>query len=294
VNFGRDAKQRQKRFFIFIACSLFLHLFFLLALPYIDLPKFEAEKNDQLIVDLDPALLQQIAQQQKMQIVESEESPNKEAPKDAKYLGERNQTVEKETKAKSGVTFSKQGGVAQETGRGTQQKFTLKNLAPSQKITPPTKEEGDEYREKIARQHTPEGGQAGAQASSTSDYLNDTKEGDRTLLNTKEFVYFSYYRRIRERLELAWNSRLQATLQQYLVAGRQLATEKNYVTKVIVVLDRHGRITAVQLMEGSGARDLDQAAVDAFNSAGPFPDPPSGLIDRDGTIKIPWSFVLQS
>ena len=36
------------------------------------------------------------------------------------------------------------------------------------------------------------------------------------------------------------------------------------------------------------------AAVDAFNDAGPFPDPPAGLVDQNGQIQIPWDFILQS
>ena len=98
----------------------------------------------------------------------------------------------------------------------------------------------------------------------------------------------------RERLEVAWNSKLRSTLDTYVYGGRRLANDRNYVTGVIVVLDRFGKITAVKVLQRSGARDLDDAAVGAFNDAGPFPDPPTGLVDKNGQIQIRWDFILQS
>ncbi len=79
-----------------------------------------------------------------------------------------------------------------------------------------------------------------------------------------------------------------------MLGGRRLANDKNYITGVIVVLDRNGKITAVKVLQPSGARDLDDAAVGAFYEAGPFPDPPAGLIDKNGEIQIRWDFILQS
>jgi protein TonB len=153
-----------------------------------------------------------------------------------------------------------------------------------------------ERQKRLARQEHNAGGQASADnpGSATNDFLKDVKDGDRTLLNTKEFVYFSYYRRIRERLEVAWNTKLRSTLDGYVYGQRHLANDRNYVTGVVVVLDRYGKITAVKILQRSGARDLDDAAVSAFNEAGPFPDPPAGLIDKDGRIQIRWDFILQS
>jgi protein TonB len=50
----------------------------------------------------------------------------------------------------------------------------------------------------------------------------------------------------------------------------------------------------VQVVSDSGVRDLDQAAVEAFQEAAPFPNPPSGIVDSDGTIKIRWDFILEA
>jgi protein TonB len=229
--------------------------------------------------------------------VESEQSLDSAEPKDARFLGERNQYVKEETKAREVDIFRKGGGQRQ-AGQGGKS-LSLKDLAPSKSITPPTPREIEGYREQrqqMAQAERRRGGPQGGEnpGSATNDYLKDIKEGDRTMLSTKEFVYFGYYRRIRERLEVAWNSRLRSTLDSYVYGGRRLANQRDYVTGLLIVLDRNGVITGLQVLQQSGATELDQAAIDAFNQAGPFPDPPAGLVDEKGEIKIRWDFVLQS
>lgn len=298
---GMDAERRRKTVLIFLGLSLGLHVAALFSLKYIgasaDLPPPAA-----VFVDLDtlPPPATAIPEQEKpspKQIAESEISPDISKPKDAKYLGERDQNVAEETRAKQVDAFRKGGNPSRSGNRG--QSLSLKDLAPkSSVLQPPTKAEMDGYRER-QQERVADAGRAGEQAldnagSATNDYLKDVKEGNRTMLSTKEFVYFGYYRRIRQKLESAWNSRLRNTLDGYVYGGRQLANNRDYVTGLIVVLDRNGNITRVQVLQQSGARDLDQAAIDAFNMAGPFPDPPSGLVDEKGEIQIPWNFILQS
>jgi protein TonB len=62
----------------------------------------------------------------------------------------------------------------------------------------------------------------------------------------------------------------------------------------LVALDKEGRITKVQIIGASGTRDLDEAATKAFNDAGPFPNPPSGLVDNGGQVLVRWDFVLKT
>ena len=50
----------------------------------------------------------------------------------------------------------------------------------------------------------------------------------------------------------------------------------------------------VQVLNDSGIRDLDDAAVEAFKEAAPFPNPPEGIVESDGTIKIRWDFILEA
>lgn len=301
LNPRKDARKNRITW-IFLALSLGLH-FAVLAFLYFT-PSFPpAQPPKAVFVDLNalpPAdAIEPRQKSAQKQVVESEQAESKSEPKEAKYLGERNQDVAKETKAKTVDSFKK-GSAPVLKGNGAKN-FSLSDLAPKNNIpAPPTQAEIDGWKAKQKNQARLEkdSGRPGAPTSeevaATNDYLKDVSDGDRTLLSTKEFVYFGYYRRIRQRLEVAWNSKLRAAIESYVTGGRKLASDKDYVTSVVVVMDANGTITGVQLMQKSGARDLDQAAVDAFNEAGPFPDPPSGLVDKNGEIKIPWSFILQS
>ncbi len=301
LNPGMDAQKKRNGLLLFIGLSLLLHC---LAFVVLFFTKSAAPLAPPKAVFVDLNTLPPVAQpledkESPKQVVETEDTKNPATPKDAKYLGEKSQVAEVETKSRNVDIFRKGGTPSQAGSNG--KTLSLKDLAPSKTVTPPTQQEMDGFRERQrkATQANQPTGRPGEQlvdnaGSATNDYLKDVKEGDRTMLSTKEFVYFGYYRRIRERLEVAWNSRLRSAMEGYMYGGRHLASNKNYVTGVVVVLDRTGTITAVQLMQASGAKDLDQAAVDAFNEAGPFPDPPSGLVDEKGEIRIPWSFILQS
>ena len=132
------------------------------------------------------------------------------------------------------------------------------------------------------------------ETAATSDHLRDLRPGAQTLLNTKEFAYFSFFQRVRGQLEQYWEPGLRHRLEQLYSRGRTLASDTDHSTRLTVVLNGDGTITRILVEHTSGLLDLDQAAVDAFNRAGPFPNPPRGLLERDGTVRIEWEFVLKT
>lgn len=291
-----DAQKNRSPLLIFLGLSVLLHSFFVAGLYFSRWTPMPAEQKT-VFIDLPQLPVRDLVAQQDQarQVVESEKAAETEKSKDAKYLGQYDQVVKEETKARQVDSF-RQGSKSVGAGRSGQA-LSLKDLAPSKAISPPTKLEMEGYKREQKQMADAEtgGGPAAADGSATNDYLKDVKEGDKTMLSTKEFVYFGYYQRIRKQLEVAWHARLQSVVQTSMRGGgRSIASNQDFITGVIVVLDRNGNITAVQLLKKSGAQDLDQAAVDAFNQAGPFPDPPKGLADENGEIRIPWNFILQS
>jgi TonB family protein len=76
--------------------------------------------------------------------------------------------------------------------------------------------------------------------------------------------------------------------------GRSIASAKDRVTQVLVTLDSKGELIKVDILSPSGVEALDAAAVEAFRAAAPFPNPPKGMVEPDGTIKIRWDFVLEA
>jgi hypothetical protein len=116
------------------------------------------------------------------------------------------------------------------------------------------------------------------QVSATDDYLEDVAIGVNTLLNTKEFVFYSFYERIREKLNHTWRLELDNKLEQIFARGQNLNYDRK--TKVEVNLDSGGQIK-------------DQAAVNAFRQAAPFPNPPKGMLDNaNDKVSLRWDFVV--
>ncbi len=126
-------------------------------------------------------------------------------------------------------------------------------------------------------------------------YILGMKDGETSALNTKEFVFYSYFERVRKQLNQAWQPMIRANVIRIFQSGRRLASNEDYVTKAKVTLNSKGEILKIQLLEETGTHDLDQAALDALNKAGPYPNPPQGLIDsHSGTVEIRWDFILKT
>ena len=125
-------------------------------------------------------------------------------------------------------------------------------------------------------------------------FVQGMKEGEVSALNTKEFVFYSYFDRVRKQLDQAWQPLLREQIQRIYKTGRHLASNTDYVTKTMVTMSGKGEILRVKVLEESGTFDLDQVAVDALNKAGPYPNPPKGLMDGSGNVEIRWDFVLRT
>ncbi len=125
-------------------------------------------------------------------------------------------------------------------------------------------------------------------------YIQGMKEGEFSALNTKEFVFYSYFERVRKQLDQAWQPILRENVHRLLKSGRHLASNSDFVTRALVTMNNRGEILRIQVLEESGTQDLDQAAIDALNKAGPYPNPPKGLIDSSGNVEIRWDFILKT
>lgn len=263
------------------------------------------------------------------QIVNQDEKPiNDEVPADSKLLSRHNQTVRQQTQAtlrgkfnnsdntggqrsiekNSGKTSedmseenSKDRHAATDSGKqkssdkqrqyltaddgvpvGRGKRPSLKDLTPSFR-PPPSRLETEE---------TARGGGSGV--SATDDHLKDVRTGMQTLLSTREFIYFSYYNRIKDKLRQYWEPKIKEKMERIVRQGRTIASETDRITRVVIVLDKEGTLIRVQILGASGVHDLDDAAVEAFKAAAPFPNPPAGIVERDGTIKIRWDFILEA
>jgi len=231
------------------------------------------------------------------QIVQTEAGDLIAKPLADAYLGEHNQSVDRQTvnQKKTIAMGSKSKAQTQAVVEPTTAKSQphAENLSKTGSLSqlglPILSKIGDPSQAK--EQDHP---QWAEQGSSPEDYVKGVAESDHTALNTKEYVFYGYFQRIRQRLDRAWVPILREKLVRIYRGGRSLASNMDHSTKVMVFLNSAGEITRVKILSESENSELDDAAVKAFNKAGPFPNPPHGIVDGSGQIQIPWEFVLKT
>ena len=125
----------------------------------------------------------------------------------------------------------------------------------------------------------------------TEDYIKGVKQGPETRLNSRHFVYYSYYNRIRQQVNQYWRPHIRQKLQDLALIDKYLHSD--HITRLKVTLDSKGYLLNIKILKESGLREIDSVALRAFEEASPFPNPPRGLIKNDGTIHIHWSFILE-
>jgi protein TonB len=254
------------------------------------------QRRDTIWIEMDP-----VAKARKLQKKESERivqtgagQPTKSPAPDA-HLGERDQVVDRQTvSAKRTTVMGEQARAAKPTARerAEAQKQQEESVLP----TPTLSQLGVPILPMQRKNALTDAGETGPMnpGATPQDYIKGLKEGERTALNTREYVFYGYFQRIRQRLDLAWTSSLREQLMRLYRGGRQLASDMDHTTRLLVTLNSGGEIVKVDVLEESGTKTLDDAAVRAFNRAGPFPNPPNGIVDRNGQIQIRWEFVLKT
>jgi protein TonB len=279
-------------FWLFI--SLAFHVTTILSLKYFSENKITQaqEKPIEVIVIDDHTRTKDRARQ----IVEQDEKQvNDEIDPNAKYLSQFNQKVVKETKAQLSGKFTNSAGLGQRK-TSTEKKQTSKTEAIARK----QEKSNDGYRLKkfmpkmdwtaLAEKNS---GGDGKEASRTSDYLEVVK-GMETQLSTKQLLYYAYFKRIHVQIQSYWESSIKEKIEKLVNQGRNPASAQNRITKLLIILDSKGTLVTIKVLSESGYQELDNAGIEAFKTAAPFPNPPSGLVEKDGTVRIRYDFVLES
>ncbi len=255
-----------------------------------------AVKNEPLYIEVEP-ITKTESTRVKNQVVQTEKTTRSKTAAPDAFLGEQTQTVEKQR-----ISMPKVGSAPKASVGKASKPEAIVEAAP--KKTPLIQASGPLAKFGIAVSANQEDSpkpkkidpikEAAMTAQARGEYVKGFKAGEETMLNTREYVFYGYFQRIRERLDRAWDQSLRTQLTKYFYRGRQLASETDYTTQLLVVMDPDGRVTRVQVIGASGTNDLDEAAIKAFNDAGPFPNPPKGLVDGSGKVMVRWDFVLKT
>lgn len=297
-----------------LVASIFIHAFWMLLVVFTpkDFFKIKAKEIVQIeFVEPEKKSVPKIIppKVEKHQVVEQDEkAANDEVPEDAKFLSAKNQVIKKQTVAVERGEFKNSKSKDKNPGKENEvfKPLTISDLKPKfdiaktiqQKITDEqlrekTAEENAVPQKPLTQQQKP-ANSGGSDVSRSIDYIKDLDPGLETMLSTKEFVYYTYYARIRRQLNQHWGPKVKDSIAKIYKQGRSIASSDDKVTKLLVTLDKEGRLVKVQVIGDSGIRDLDEAAVEAFRAAAPFPNPPNGIIDPDGMIMIRWDFILEA
>ena len=118
--------------------------------------------------------------------------------------------------------------------------------------------------------------------------LLDEERGTSVNLNTNEFLFANYLNRIRRLVNFYWQQNLDN------LPPNTMITKSAYSTAVDVVLSSQGALAGIDITEESGSPAIDHCVVDAFEMAGPFPNPPEQLVGPDGQVHLPdFGFTVQ-
>ena len=140
--------------------------------------------------------------------------------------------------------------------------------------------------------------QQAARASSSSvqqlqSYLPSELElGDVVALNTDQNLFYTFYRRMAEKIIWPWAQNVTANFEKMKAQGQLGTSGKAWVTIIEVLLDKNGNVISTQPLQLAGEWDMDSAPINAFKAAKTFPNPPIEMIEEDGYIRIKYKFVV--
>ena len=271
--------------------SLFIHL---LLLPLKIKPARPEKKKPERIKLI-------LREKDKKQIVSSHRQ-NKSTPTKTNFLSKDDNQTDTESKARIIDSFRdaakgvKDGKISQHRQSGPRKKrketkslkkkLSLKDLsfANTQQSRQP--------------QASIQGVETGAQniapgLAQNNDYMENIPLGDITDLNTQQSKYYGFYFRIKQKVEQFWSNSLRQKAANLYRSGRSLASNNTKITSLRITLDTMGNVVNIFVKKTSGIQALDEAAVESFNKAGPFPNPPKEMV-KNGVAVIEWGFVVKS
>ncbi|MFL5783399.1 MAG: TonB family protein [Bacteriovoracaceae bacterium] len=292
----------RKTFQYFLLAAFVLHAVVMTIQLRDHISKSDLTITKTIKVNFTPDSLANIASIQKKQIVQSEGSASSEKPKNEAFLSDKDRSFDRETLAKKVASFQNAGKgnatytqteapKAQQTPKAEKRSLkdlklsdvgmTASDFAPAQPNRAPASaglENGDLNSNGL---------------SATNDYVEEVALGDFTHLNTVEYKHYGFFHRIRQKLEQFWGNSLHEKANAIFRSGRRLPASDDLITSLQVTLNAKGEIVGVKILGTSGVRELDDAAIESFNQAGPFPNPPKDLL-KGGLATIEWGFVVKS
>ncbi|HIA03707.1 MAG TPA: energy transducer TonB [Myxococcales bacterium] len=242
-----------------------------------------------------------------------------EAPKKTRHLSDFNTRVKKETKArpnrksrskrlgavsphKPSRLQSPQSKSLKESSSPKQQKkktMTAKRLQESLKKRGDMSSKTELVRNSTARALLPSLDRKSTLANlqtltgsaANDDWLPRVKEeGAQTMLNSRRFQHWDFFNTVKSRVRKHWKP---AHLYRRRDPTGKVYGIKDRLTVVEITLDPKGYVTRLTTVKDSGVDFLDHEARRALRSAGPFSNPPNGLLNKHGAVRFQFGFLFE-
>jgi protein TonB len=293
------AHHSKRPFYYLIGVIALFHFFLLISKLQQSIAVFKSPQSQSIKLKLIQEAVKDFAKSEKKQIVQSEDSASDEKKKNS-FLSDKDRSFERETVSKNIDSFNRaargDSSVTQQSPTKAEKKAQLKDL----KLSDIGMESGSPFHDRTQRSPASEsvkglknGDPLSSGLSATNDYVEEVALGDFTHLNTTEYKFYGFFHRIRQKLEQFWGKSIQEKAEAIFRSGRRLPASENLITNLQVTLNHKGEIIGVKILGASGVKELDDAAIESFNQAGPFPNPPKELL-VNGKATIDWGFVIKS
>lgn len=216
-------------------------------------------------------------------------SPDQSPNPNAKFLSDRNRKTDKETQAKRlDLGFHRAIGIRDRQEPKRSERKTQKKLAEARQTDPTAMAMGESDVIDLSQ-----GGELSQASHSSNDRLQGVEEGIETILNSKEFLFFAYYDRIKAQLQGHWEPAIRDRMRIEYRLGRVPASAEQK-TAVRFILKADGSLESLDVLSSSGHRGLDDAALSSIKRSAPFPNPPKGMVDSNGRVVINWDFIIET
>lgn len=213
---------------------------------------------------------QQFAKEERASISASTRPSQQDIKDRARFVSERSQRFEKETRVEPG-----------EFGKN---KVSAKPRAPVKSLDKLMHLPGRGIINEMPAELT----QSGETMAGVLD--KDIAIGSENLLNADEYVYSSFYNRLRDEVGPRWKLLIDQAISK---VGRPFP-RGSFLTRATIVLDAEGEVLDVILVQSSGIKALDEAARTSIFQTLRFRNPPKMLREKDGNFHVKSQFLLEN
>lgn len=212
-------------------------------------------------------------------VVTSEAPERKDTRRPANYAAETTRRVDKET-----IARGRPGAPASHQALGASaRRFGLQGVvqpeSPVGGQTAPV--ERSAVGTGILRSPAGEGG-------SVDVVLSDVAQGSQTLLNTDEYVFASFFLRLKAQVEPRWSPEAREIMKR----NWRSLPQGIYVTELSIGTDQDGKITWVEVQRSAGYSSFDEIAKRAVWEVERLVNLPRELLDRDSRYRTTLTFVV--